>query len=95
MSFSTKVLVPVLASMVLLLTLTFWVVNRRLARQFQNDAARTLTTADAVFRNSQKIHRNNLVLRYKNLPNEPRWKAVQSTHPQHERRDRPCWVPKR
>jgi len=68
--------VPVLASMVLLLTLTFWVVNRRLARQFQNDAARTLTTADAVFRNSQKIHRNNLVLRYKNLPNEPRWKAV-------------------
>ena len=76
MSFSTKVLLPVIAIMGLLLAVTVWTVNRRLKQQFQTEAARTLATADAVFRNSQKIRRNNLLLRYRNLPNEPRYKAV-------------------
>ena len=76
MRFGTKVLLPVVAVMGLLLTITVWTVNRRLNQQFQVDAARSLATADAVFRNSQKIRRNNLLLRYRNLPNEPRYKAV-------------------
>jgi hypothetical protein len=81
MRFGTKVL-PVVAVMGLLLTITVWTVNRRLKEQFQTEAARSLATADAVFRNSQKIRRNNLLLRYRNLPNEPRYKAVfQQAHP--------------
>jgi len=82
MSFSTKVLLPVVSIMGLLLAITVWNVNRRLNQQFQTEAARSLATADAVFRNSQKIRRNNLLLRYRNLPNEPRYKAVfQQAHP--------------
>ena len=81
-SFSTKVLVPVIASMVVLLAVSVWIVNRRLGQQFQTEAARSLATADAVFRNSQKVHRNNLLLRFRNLPKEPRWKAVFQTSDQ-------------
>jgi signal transduction histidine kinase/CheY-like chemotaxis protein len=75
-SFSTKVLVPVLASMVLLVATTAWLVNQRLTQQFQAEAARRLATADSVFRNSQKIHTRNLLLRFRNLPKEPRYRAA-------------------
>src|SRR5438128_780723 len=74
-SFSTKVLVPMVTIMVLLLALTVWLVNRRIARQFQAEAASNLATAEAVFRNSQQLHTEELLLRYRNLPNEPRYKA--------------------
>lgn len=80
-SFSAKVLAPVVSIMVVLLALTAWTVNQRLTRQFEADAARTLATADAVFRNSQKLYTKNLLLRYRSLPNEPRVKATfQSEH---------------
>src|SRR5215471_9700439 len=75
-SFSTKVLVPVLASMVLLVATTAWLVNQRLTQQFQAEAARRLATADSVFRNSQKIHTRNLLFRFRNLPKEPRYRAA-------------------
>src|SRR5215471_4973316 len=75
-SFSTKVLVPVLASMVLLVVTTAWLVNQRLTQQFQAEAARRLATADSVFRNSQKIHTRNLLFRFRNLPKEPRYRAA-------------------
>lgn len=75
-SFSIKVLVPVVASMVLLLGLTVFTVNQRVTRQFQSEAARSLATAEAVFRNSEKIHTKNLLLRFHNLPKEPRYRAA-------------------
>ena len=75
-SFSIKVLIPVVASMVLLLGLTVFTVNQRLTLQFQSEAARSLATAEAVFRNSQKIHTKNLLLRFHNLPKEPRYRAA-------------------
>ena len=74
--FSTKVIVPVVAVMVLLLAITVWLVNYRITQQFQSDAARSLAHADAVFRNSQKNRAKNLLLRYGNLPNEPRCQAT-------------------
>jgi two-component system NtrC family sensor kinase len=74
-SFSTKVLLPVVAIMVVLIGTIVWTINRRVTQQFQAEAARSLATADSVFRNSQKIRRNNLLLRYHNLPKEPRYKA--------------------
>jgi hypothetical protein len=76
LTFSTKVLVPVIASMVLLLAITVWMVNHRLTQQLENEGARSLSIADGVFRNSQKIHAKNLLLRYRNLPNEPRFKQL-------------------
>jgi len=80
-SFSTKVLLPVVTSMVLLLGITVWVVNRRLTQQFQADASRNLARADAEFQNAQKNRSRNLVQRLRNLRNEPRYKAVlQSGH---------------
>src|SRR5215472_6306463 len=81
-SFSTKVLVPVVAAMVLLLAITVSVVNHRITRQVQTQGTRSLATAEAVFQNSQRIFTRNLLLRYQNLPNEPRYKATfQQAHP--------------
>ena len=83
LSFSTKVLVPVVAIMVLLLALPAWVINHRITKQFQADAARNLETADSVFRSSEALHTKNLLLRFRDLPNDPRYKsAFQSRHPQ-------------
>jgi signal transduction histidine kinase len=79
--FSTKVLVPVVTVMVLLMAINVWMVERRLTRQFETEAAQSLATADGVFRNSLKIHRSDLLVRFRNLPNEPRYRATfQSGH---------------
>ncbi len=75
-NFSTKVLVPVVTIMVLLLAITVWTVNHRLAQQFQVEARRSLQRADVEFRNAQKGRTKNLVQRLRNLRNEPRYKAV-------------------
>ena len=61
-SFSTKVLLPVVTIMVLLLAITVWLVNRRITQQYQMEAARSLRTADLFFRNARKVQRKNLVL---------------------------------
>src|SRR5437588_12413202 len=78
-SFSTKVLVPVVTVMVLLLALMVWTLNPRLTQQFQNEGERSLATADAVFRSSRNMRHHDLLLRYHNLPNEPRYKAIFQT----------------
>ncbi|MFO1488760.1 MAG: hybrid sensor histidine kinase/response regulator [Verrucomicrobiota bacterium] len=82
MSFRAKVLVPVIAVMVLLMAVTMFVVNLHLTRQAENDARETLATAVDVFRNSQSIRTKSLFLRFRTLPNEPRYKgALQTLHP--------------
>ena len=62
-SFSTKVLVPVVTIMVLLLALMVWTLNPRITQQFQTEGERSLNTADAVFRSSRKIRQQDLLLR--------------------------------
>ncbi|HSU52632.1 MAG TPA: cache domain-containing protein, partial [Candidatus Dormibacteraeota bacterium] len=74
-SFRAKVVVPVVATMVVLLMITVWIVNSRITGQFQAEAARSLAAADAALKKTQTIHRNELLLRYHNLRNEPRYKA--------------------
>ena len=74
--FQGKLLVPVMVLMGLLIIVTLWIVNDRITRQVQSEAAAALTTADAVFQNSQKIREKNLLLRYGDIPNESRFKAV-------------------
>jgi signal transduction histidine kinase/CheY-like chemotaxis protein len=75
-SFSTKVLVPVVTTMVLLLAVTVWLVNRRITRQFETASTDSLKTAERVFLRFRKIRRQELLFRYHNLPSEPRYKAV-------------------
>ena len=74
--FQTKVLVPVVVVMVLLVALTMYVVNYRLTQRLQSEAAQALATADAVFRNSHKIRTKNLRFRFRNLASEPRYRAA-------------------
>src|ERR1043165_8384913 len=82
-SFSTKVLAPMVVTMVGLMALTAWLVNQRITRQFEREAISNLATAEAVFRNSLQLHTRELLLRYRNLPNEPRYKAaIQAGDPQ-------------
>lgn len=75
-SFQTKVLAPVLTFLVLLPTFTLWIINRQISGQALVEARQTLTTADAVFRNSLDIRARSLVTRFRGVVNEPRFKAV-------------------
>lgn len=79
LSFQAKVLVPVVSIMVVLVAATILVVNRRITAAFQAEAAQKVATAAAVFKNSQKIRTRNLLLRYRNIPNEPRVQAAAQT----------------
>src|SRR5436189_5246014 len=75
-SFQSKVLAPVIGTMVLLVLVTMWIINRRITDQIEAAAGRELVTADAVFKDSQTIRARNLMRRFLNVPNEPRFKAV-------------------
>src|SRR4051812_10339819 len=82
-SFRAKVLVPVIAVMILLMAVTMFVVNLHLTQQAEMDAKETLATAVDVFRNSQSIRTKNLFLRFRKLPNEPRYRSsLQTLHPE-------------
>lgn len=76
LSFQAKVLIPVVIVMILLVAATILFVNRRITKQFQTEAAQKLSEADTVFNHSQKLRAKNLWLRYRNIPDEPRFKAV-------------------
>src|ERR1700722_11820949 len=78
-NFRTKVLVPVILVMVLLVAVTVYVLNRRIMGQFQTEAHNTLNTADTFFRNLQSIHGDDLLLRFNGLVNEPLYVAAFST----------------
>src|SRR6266853_4038057 len=77
--FSTKVLAPVIATMMAVVALTALTVNRLMTQQFQNEASISLRTAEWVLRKSQKTALNNLALRFHNLVNEPRYRAALQT----------------
>jgi signal transduction histidine kinase len=78
-SFRARVLVPVIAVMVVLLAITAWVVNERITRQFEVEATRALTAADDGFRDWQKNRAKNLLVRFGDLRNEPRYRAAFQT----------------
>jgi two-component system NtrC family sensor kinase len=81
-SFRAKVLVPVLGVMMLLLAVTVCVVNARITRQVETEAQSTLATAEAVFRDLQTMRSKTRLRLFRNLPNEPRYKAaLQTLHP--------------
>lgn len=76
LSFRSKLLIPVLAIMLALVVAITWLVTIRVTAQVETDATRTLSTADAVFKKSQGIRTKNLLLRFRSLQNEPRYRAI-------------------
>jgi signal transduction histidine kinase len=78
-SFGTKVVVPVVATMVLLMGITVSMVNYRLTEQFQDEAVRSLARAGAEFQNARKNRAHSLVGRFKDLRNVPLYKALIET----------------
>jgi two-component system, NtrC family, sensor kinase len=74
--FQAKVLLPVIAVMATSVIATVWVVNQRIVHQLETEGTRRLETAEAVFQNSQKIRANDLLLRYRSVPNEPGFRAL-------------------
>jgi two-component system NtrC family sensor kinase len=75
-SFRAKVLLPVMVCMAVAMAVTFYVVDHRIAQQSQQEARYTLSTAIAVIRSSQDFRRNDLLLRFHNLPNESLWRQI-------------------
>jgi signal transduction histidine kinase len=75
-SFRAKVLVPVAGCMTIALLATFFVMDHRIARQSEQEARNTLATANATIRYSQDFRRNDLLLRFHNLPNESLWRQI-------------------
>ena len=58
------------------MAITFFVVDHRIARQSEQEARNTLATANAVIRSSQDFRRNDLLLRFHNLPNQSLWRQI-------------------
>ncbi len=75
-NFRTKVLLPVIAVMTLLVISTFLVVNQQITSQFIVEAQKNLQSANTVFRNTQKIHQNALLSHFDSLVNEPRYRSL-------------------
>ena len=75
-SIRAKVLVPVVTCMVAAMAVAFVIVNHRITEQSETEARHALATANAVIRYSQEYRRDNLLLRFHNLPNEPLWRQV-------------------
>ena len=76
LTFRAKVLLPVLCVMVVLAVVPLAFITHQMSRQFEAAAGETLLANEALFRNHQALREKNLVLRYRNVPNEPRFKAV-------------------
>ncbi len=67
LSFQTKVLVPVLAASVLLMSITFWIVNRYMSEQMVVGAEHMLNSANSVFVKSLAIREENIAQRFSNV----------------------------
>jgi signal transduction histidine kinase len=78
-NFRIKVLVPVVVVMVLLMAVTSWIISRRIQRQMENEARRALNAAGDAFHDWRANRTKNLLLRFGDLRNEPRYRAAFQT----------------
>ena len=72
-SLRTKILVPVIAVMVLLLTLTMLIVNRHFKQQVEENSRQQLDAARLRFQHEQANHLEQLKFRYQGLAREPHY----------------------
>ena len=76
LSFSAKILIPVLLLLVLLPAIMLFVVHRSSLQQLEREARHQLRTADAVFQNSLALRSRQLMARYKTIVDDPVFAAV-------------------
>ncbi len=74
--FQTKVLIPVITIMAVLLVITNSIVNKRIASQLEAQAKEQLRLAAQTFNHARRIREDNLLLQFRNLANEPRVRAL-------------------
>jgi hypothetical protein len=86
-SLQTKVLIVVLAFLVLLPALTLWIVNDHIQQQMEDEALRTLTTAESVFLKSLDNRAHNYLTRYSSVVGEMRFKITAGLATSAERAD--------
>lgn len=75
LNFRTKVIVPIVGVMVLLMATSMWLINQRVTRQVQAEAAGQLATADAVLNHIQQLRMDSLLTSFRKVENEPLFKA--------------------
>ena len=75
LNFRTKVIVPVVGVMILLMATSMWLINGRVTRQLQAQAAEQLATADAVLGYAQKLRMDSLLTFYRKVEGEPMFRA--------------------
>jgi len=76
LSFRTKVIVPVVGVMVLLMATSMWLINERVTRQLQADAGEQLATAQAVLTHIQQMRMDNLLSSFRKADAEPLFKSI-------------------
>ncbi|HEY5297905.1 MAG TPA: ATP-binding protein [Verrucomicrobiae bacterium] len=74
-SFRTKVLVPVIVVMVLIVTISMWLANQQITEQIQKSANQHLKSAEAMLKITQQNRASELLRRYSDAKSEPRFKA--------------------
>ncbi len=75
-SFKTKVILPVIIIIAVQAGIMMALFSSRLSRQIEDEAGDRLRTAQAIFRELQRIRSQNVLLQYKSLAMDPRFKAV-------------------
>ncbi len=76
MGLPAKLLVPVGACLVLLPVVTLWIVGRHLTRELEDEATRTVMTAESVFVQSLENRNRSTLARYESLVGEARFKML-------------------
>jgi len=80
LSFKTKILLPGLLVMALLVISTVWVLSYRITGQLQNEAAGALHSSRKIAVNFNQVRARDLLLRCRSIPSDPRFKAVAALH---------------
>ena len=75
-SFRTKVLVPMIVVMVLIVTISMWLANQQIKKEIQKSANQQLKSAGAMLKITQQNREKDLLRRYSDAKNEPRFKAA-------------------
>jgi len=74
--FRTKVLVPMIVVMVLIVTISMWLANQQIKALIQKSAGQQLKSAEAMLKITQQNREKDLIRRYSDAKNEPRFKAA-------------------
>jgi signal transduction histidine kinase len=76
LSFRTKVLAPVIAVMVLIVTVSMWLANELIKGQIRESADQQLHSAEEILKITQNSRVADLLHNFNNAKGEPRFKAV-------------------